>query len=226
MRRDILSFLDQLSENNHKEWLDANREWYLEIKTYFLDVVGQLLKDLGEMEPGFAALSPKDCVFRQNRDVRFSPNKNPYKNNMAAFFSEGGKKSELPGYYLHIQPGASFVGGGIYSPGSEVLKRIRQEIDYSGKKLETLLNQKEFRDLLGPLEGDCLITSPRNYRPDHPYINYLKMKSFTVSRTLGDADVLSGTFLKKTMDTFKIIKPLNDFLYQATDDSDSGSGLF
>jgi uncharacterized protein (TIGR02453 family) len=226
MRKDILTFLNLLAENNHKEWLDKNKEWYLEVKTYFLGVVDQLLKDLVEIEPAYAALSPKDCVFRQNRDVRFSPNKNPYKNNMAAYFSEGGKKSDLPGYYLHVQPGASFVGGGIYAPGSEVLKRIRQEIDYSGKKLEIILNQKEFREQFGSLEGDSLKTSPRNYSPDHPYIKYLKLKSFTVSRPLSDDDILSGKFLITTRDTFKIIKPLNDFLHQATDGSESGIGLF
>lgn len=225
MKKDILSFLNQLAENNHKEWLDANREWYIEVKAYFLGVADQILKDLVQIEPTFAALSPKDCVFRQNRDVRFSPNKNPYKNNMAAYFAEGGKKSEFPGYYLHIQPGASFVGGGIYAPGSEVLKRIRQEIDYSGEKLEIILNQKEFREQLGSLEGERLKTSPRNYSPEHPHINYLRLKNFTVSRPLSDAEILSGEFLIKTRESFNIIKPFNDFLSQATDGSESGMDL-
>ena len=124
-----LEFLSALAQNNHKEWMDANKKWYTDTRNQFLGDVEAVLRELTDLEPRLSAFKPKDCVFRQNRDIRFSANKDPYKTNFAAYFSPKGKKSEGPGYYLHIQPGASFVAGGIWMPMAETLKKIRKEID-------------------------------------------------------------------------------------------------
>src|SRR5690606_3491891 len=123
--KEILSFLGQLEVHNNKEWMDANRSQYQQARADFQALVSDLLKEMVELEPDMANLRPQDCIFRQNRDIRFSANKNPYKIHMAAYFAVGGKKSDGPGYYLHIQPGESLVGGGIYWPSPEVLKKIR-----------------------------------------------------------------------------------------------------
>lgn len=205
--------------------MDSNREWYLEVRANLLNVVAELLKEMMETEPGLSSLEPKACVFRQNRDIRFSTNKNPYKNNMAVYFAVGGKKSENPGYYLHIQPGASFVGGGLYAPSPGILKRLRQEIDYSGEDLAAILNQREFSHMFGSMEGESLKTSPRDYSPDHPYIKYLRMKNFIVSRPISDSEILSGEYIGKTLESFRKIKPLNDFLSKAIEEAEIGSGL-
>lgn len=89
--RPYLDFLTALAQNNHKDWMDANKKWYLETKERFLADVAVLLKEMTELEPELSAFKPKDCVFRQNRDVRFSANKDPYKTNFGAYFSPGGK---------------------------------------------------------------------------------------------------------------------------------------
>lgn len=225
MEKNILSFLQQLAENNHKDWMDANRDWYLQVKSGFLQEVSELLTKMVEIEPGLAALRPKDCIFRQNRDIRFSANKSPYKNNLAAYFAVGGKKSNGPGYYLHIQPGESFMGGGIYFPNPEILKKIRQEIDYSGEELTGILNRKDFKNMFGEIEGDKLKTSPRDYSADHPHIEYLKLKSFIVSRKISDAEILSGAFIGKTLEGFYMMKPFNDFLSKAVEEAENGEGL-
>ena len=188
-------------------------------------MVDRLLKGLTEIEPDMANLKPQHCVFRLNRDVRFSPNKNPYKTHLAAYFAVGGKKSEGPGYYLHIQPNASFVGGGVYFPASESLKKIRQEIDYSGNELVSILNRKDFKNRFGEIQGESLKTSPRNYNNDHPHIKYLRMKSFIASSPLSDQEILSGTFIGKTLQSFSTMKPFNDFLAKALEESESGDGL-
>lgn len=215
MPKPYLKFLTELSQNNNKEWMDANKKWYQEVKATFLDDVREVLFGIAEWEPGMAMLEPKQCVFRQNRDVRFSKNKDPYKNNMGAYFSVGGKKSNNPGYYLHIQPGANFLAGGLWMPEAPILKAIRQEIDYSGDELVSILNDKAFKKYFPELQGEQLKTTPKGYDADHPHINLLRFKSFTVSSPLTDISIESGKFVSEALEVFKVMKPLNDFLHRA-----------
>lgn len=223
--RPYLDFLTALAQNNHKDWMDANKKWYLETKEQFLEDVAVLLKELSEVEPELSAFKPKDCVFRQNRDVRFSANKDPYKTNFGAYFSPGGKKSPGPGYYLQVQPGNSFLAGGIWMPEADTLKKIRKEIDYSGAELAQIENNPDFKKLFKGIEGDKLKTSPRDYEADHPYIEYLKLKSFTVSHPVSDKAVESGAFVTFALDGFRRMKPFNDFLRQAIEDVEDGTGI-
>lgn len=223
--KDLLLFLDQLADNNQKEWMDANREWYQQVRSSFLGTVSDLLAGLSEMEPELAMLSPKDCVFRPNRDIRFSANKQPYKTNMAAYFAVGGKKSELPGYYIHIEPGKSFLAGGVYTPNSEMLKKIRQEIDYSGDELDHIINKKEFREAFGEIGGERLKTAPRGYPQDHPFIHYLRLKSFVANQGISDEQLINETYLAKALEGFLLIKPFNDFFSRAMATEEDGDGL-
>ena len=220
-----LDFLKNLSKNNSKEWMDANRDWYLEVKAEFLEDVGILLEGVAAWEPSLTAFKAKDCVFRQNRDIRFSANKAPYKTNFAAYFSVGGKKSNDPGYYMHIQPGESFIAGGIWMPPADILKKIRQEIDYSGQELLNILNEKTFKKHFSSLEGEQLKTSPRDYDAEHPFIDLLRYKSYIISTPLADKDILSGDFKTKTLESFRLMKPFHDFLHKAVDEAESGEGL-
>jgi uncharacterized protein (TIGR02453 family) len=225
MSKNYLSFLSHLAENNHKDWMDANRDWYQEVRAEFIDDVAELLAGISTWEPDLSAFTPKDCVFRQNRDVRFSANKDPYKTNLAAYFSIGGKKSNGPGYYLHIQPGGSFIAGGIWMPPSEVLKNIRQEIDYSGNELENILTEPKFQEAFGGMEGEKLKTSPRDYDAEHPYIELLRHKSFIVSTALSDEEIKSGNYKEKAIHHFQLMKPFHEFLSRAIEDAEGGEGL-
>ncbi|MFD2201532.1 DUF2461 domain-containing protein [Shivajiella indica] len=225
MSQQYLKFLKTLSENNHKDWMDANKNWYQEVRGNFLKDVEELLKEISNWEPDLSTLQAKDCVFRQNRDIRFSANKDLYKTNFAAYFSVGGKKSSGPGYYLHIQPGQSFIAGGIWMPPAEILKKIRQEIDYSGDELRKILSNPDFKQTFSGLEGDQLKTTPKGFDPENPFIDLLRFKSFIVSSPLSDEDVASGRFKQKTIDSFRKMKPFHDFLSKAIDDTESGDGL-
>jgi uncharacterized protein (TIGR02453 family) len=225
MSQQYLKFLQTLAENNHKDWMDANRDWYLEVRGNFLKDVEEFLKEIGAWEPAFLTLQAKDCVFRQNRDVRFSANKDPYKINFAAYFAAGGKKSNGPGYYLHIQPGQSFIAGGIWMPPADILKKIRQEIDYSGGDLRMILSDLDFKKTFKGLEGDQLKTTPKGFDPENPFIDLLRFKSFIVSAPLSDADVISGKFKHIVIESFRKIKPFHDFLSRALDETESGEGL-
>ncbi|MBA4302369.1 MAG: TIGR02453 family protein [Cyclobacterium sp.] len=223
--RPYLDFLTALAQNNHKDWMDSNKKWYLDTKERFLEDVAVLLKEMTELEPELSAFKPKDCVFRQNRDVRFSANKAPYKTNFGAYFSPGGKKSPGPGYYLQIQPGNSFLAGGIWMPEADTLKKIRKEIDYSGAELQRIENDPDFKKLFSQIEGEKLKTSPRDYDADHQFIEYLKLKSFTVSHQISDKAVESGAFITFALDGFQRMKPFNDYLRQAIEEVEDGSGV-
>lgn len=223
--RPYLDFLAALAENNSKEWMDANKKWYLDTREQFLKDVEILLKELSELEPELSTFKAKDCVFRQNRDIRFSANKNPYKTNFGAYFSPKGKKSSGPGYYVQVQPGNSFLAGGIWMPEAETLKKIRKEIDFSGAELEAIEKDSEFKKLFKGIDGEKLKTSPRDYEADHPYIEYLKLKSFTVSHPISDKAVETGTYLNFALDGFRKMKPFNDFLARAIEDVEDGSGI-
>jgi uncharacterized protein (TIGR02453 family) len=223
--RPYLDFLSALSENNHKDWMDANKSWYQDTRAKLLEDATILLKEVTEFEPALATFKPKDCLFRQNRDVRFSANKNPYKNNFGIYFSPTGKKSPGPGYYLQIQPGNSFLAGGIWMPEADTLKKIRKEIDFSGEQLQRIEHEPAFKKLFASIEGEKLKNSPRDYEGTHPYIEYLKLKSFTVSHPLSDKAILSGAFLTFTADGFRTMKPFLDFLTQALEEVEDGSGL-
>lgn len=205
--------------------MDANKKWYTDTRARLLEDVEILLKEMTEIEPELSAFKPKDCVFRQNRDIRFSANKDPYKTNFGVYFSPGGKKSPGPGYYLQIQPGNSFLAGGIWMPEADTLKKIRKEIDYSGAELERIENDPEFKKLFKSIEGEKLKTSPRDYEADHPYIEYLKLKSFTVSHPISDKAIDSGAFLTFALDGFRRMKPFINFLSQAIEEVEDGSGI-
>ena len=223
--RPYLPFLASLTEHNSKEWMDANKKWYLETRAEFLEDVAVLLKGIGDWEPELLAFKPKDCVFRQNRDIRFSANKMPYKTNFGAYFSPKGKKSEGPGYYLQIAPDNSFLAGGIWMPQAETLKKIRKEIDYSGGELAKIESNKEFKSSFGQIDGEKLKTSPRDYEADHEFIEYLRLKSFTVSSKISDRDIESGNFINIALDGFRKMIPLQKFLAQAIEDVEDGSGI-
>jgi len=136
---------------------------------------------------------------------------------MGASFSSAGKGMGRPGYYLHIEPGnKSFIAGGLYMPEPEVLAKIRQEIDYNGKTLIKIMNDKKFKkDFKKFWDEDKLKRPPKGYAEDHPHIEWLKLKSFITTRMLTDKEVKDKKFLKHLVSLAKSVKPLNDFLAEA-----------
>jgi len=162
-------------------------------------------------------LEPKKLIFRIYRDIRFSKDKTPYKNNFGASFASSGKGTGTPGFYLQIQPGnESFIAAGLYMPDNEYLARIRQEIDYNGDKLEKIMKAPKFKKLFPKFwDEDKLKTVPKGYPKDHPRIEWLKQKSYLVILPITDKQVLDKKFLKTLADIMRTAKPLNDFLKEA-----------
>ena len=213
-----LSFLGKLSKNNNKTWFDKNRDNYaLAKEDYELFVTG-ILAVLSKGEPVFKEQTAKDCIFRIFRDVRFSKDKSPYKDHFGAFFSKGGRKYPGAGYYVHIQPGGnSFAGGGLWVPEAPILKAVRQEIDYNFKEFSDIITDKKFKKLFKEINGEQLKTLPQGYTADNPAIEYLKMKSYTVSHPIADTDITEKNFAKKIMDVFETMRPFIQFLNRQID---------
>jgi uncharacterized protein (TIGR02453 family) len=209
-----LDFLKKLSRNNNREWFEKNKSRYLEIKDEFETFVTEVLHDMTAFDESLAGLNPKKLTFRIYRDVRFSKDKTPYKTNVSAGISPAGKGMGVPGYYFQIEPGNnSMVAAGMYQPSPENLAKIRQEIDYNGGRLVSVLQQKKFKKIFGELwNEDRLKTMPKGYQAEHPHSDLLKLKSFMVLRTFTDAEVTDKRFQKALIDTMKTGKSLNDFL--------------
>jgi uncharacterized protein (TIGR02453 family) len=213
--KSIFEFLTDLKANNNREWFQANKSRYDTSKAEHLVFVEGLLKKFESFEPEIFRLEAQDCVFRINRDVRFSLDKSPYKVNFAAYFNRNGKKSWGPGYYLHLEPGNSFIAGGIWMPESDTLKKIRQEIDYNFESFKKILDKDEFKNTFGGLKGEKLSRPPKDYKEDNPAIEFLKYKSFELSFPVSDETCFTTDFDDLTIEKFKIIKPYNNFLSNA-----------
>jgi uncharacterized protein (TIGR02453 family) len=212
----IQSFLRSLSKNNNREWFEKNKPKYLEAKILFEDFVEAFHAELLKFDESLAGLNPRKLAFRIYREVRFSKDKRPYKTNIGAGLSAHGKMDQEPGYYIHIEPGKSFIAGGYYMPNPENLSKIRQEIDYDSKTFLNILNDKKFKKYFKGLDVfDKLKTAPKGYPKDHAHIDLLKNKSFVVSHYFTDKEVLDKKFVKTVAEVAKAIKPLNDFLLNA-----------
>lgn len=213
-----LAFLTDLKANNNKAWFDENRGAYEAAKADFIQFVTKLIDGLNKIDPAIAEtpLQAKNCIFRINRDVRFSANKSPYKTNFGAWFNKGGKKLESAGYYVNLEPGHSFIAGGLYMPDAAVLATIRQEIDYNFDEFERLLAQPAFtRYFTGLSREDALQRPPKGYTADNPAIEYLKLKSFTAGHTLSDTGLTKPALTKQVLDVFSGLQPLVQFLNRA-----------
>jgi uncharacterized protein (TIGR02453 family) len=216
--KNILNFLNDLKKNNNKEWMDMNRSNYQQVKKEFENIVRVLIDQISLFDITVQGVQPKNCIFRLNRDIRFSNDKRPYKENMGAFISGKGKKAVDGGYYIHIQPGQSMLAGGTYMPPADVLKKIRQEIDYNPNNLLKFSTGKPFKKYFGNFEGERLKTAPKGYQVDHPNIDLLNLKSLIVVHRLTDKQVMRDDFLTYAVEIFSAMKPLNDYLKVAIND--------
>lgn len=211
----IFNFLSELALNNRKEWFDIHRKEYEIAKDVVKQYTQNLILEIAVFDKEVAHLQAKDCMFRINRDVRFSKNKAPYKTNMGIFISPDGKKGAKAGYYVHLEPGASALAGGIYMPDSVGLKKIRQEIDYNFEEFKNRIHQNSFKKTFGNIRGEQLKKAPKDYDPENPAIEYLKYKSFTVWHPVSDKQFDEKNAVTAAASIFKIMYPFNQFLNQA-----------
>lgn len=215
-----LRFLKGLKNNNNKPWFEAHRAAYEAARIDFQNFIQLVIDRLGKEDSTVAGLSARTCLFRINRDVRFSKDKAPYKTNFGASIKREGKKSVYAGYYFHLEPGKSFIGGGLWMPEASTLKKVRQEIDYNWDEFQSILKAQPFKTEFGDLYQGAdmkLATVPKGYEKQHPAIEYLKLKSFIAERNLSDEELTKATLHQKTITAFKALKPLLAFINHSLD---------
>jgi uncharacterized protein (TIGR02453 family) len=209
----ILDFLRELKENNYREWFNANKNRFLEAKSIFEDLTTKLILKISEFDEDVKYLTPSECIFRIYRDVRFSPDKSPYKTHFGAYIAAGGgRKSSLAGYYVHIEPEGSQLGGGIYCPEPETLKRIRLSIFENYDEFKEILNEPQFASFFGKLYSpEQLKKAPTGFPPDFEGIEYLKLKHFLTGHALSDSFISKEDLMDYAPKVFKTMLPLNRF---------------
>lgn len=215
---DSLQFLEDLKNNNHRDWFQGNQKRYTEFKKDYKQLVEAFIAEMSKGDESLKHLEFKNCSFRINRDIRFSKDKSPYKTNLGIWMSSGNKEFNLAGYYVHIDKGASFIAGGLHQPDAVALKKMRREIAGFYEDLEEIVDNAEFKRIYGALDRDennTLKTAPKDYDKDHPAIEFLKLKSFTATAKLSDKDIMSKDFVKETSKKLLVLKPLVDYINRA-----------
>lgn len=219
IHQDTFSFLTAIKENNNREWFQEHRQRYEHAWQNMKDFTQAVINGLAKTDRYITAEIPvSKCLFRIYRDTRFSKDKEPYKTWLGAGISTAGRKLNGPEYYLHIQPGNSFAAGGYWRPEKEHLAAIRQEIDYNGAKLQALLADPVFKQQMHLDTEEQLKRPPAGFNEDHPYIELIKLKSFTVSEPLPDHVLSSQDGLQRVLQAFQRMYGFKLFLHEALGD--------
>jgi uncharacterized protein (TIGR02453 family) len=215
-----LKFLKALKKNNNKPWFDAHRAQYEAARIDFSNFIQLLIDDLQRHDTTVTGLTSRDCIFRINRDIRFSKDKTPYKTHFGAIIKKDGRKSGNAGYYFHCEPGNSFTGGGLWMPEAGPLKQVRQEIDYNSNEFLSIIREKNFRKLFGDIYqgNDVRLSSmPKGYAKDNELADYLRLKCFIAETALEDEALTISSLHRKTIKAFTTLMPLIQFLNRSLD---------
>ncbi|WP_420386144.1 DUF2461 domain-containing protein [Roseivirga sp.] len=207
-KRKVFQFLEDLSRNNSKEWMDKNRSRYEEVKSILVEEFDPILERLKEFDPRIVQPTARKCLSRINNNLMFHPDRPTYKDHMGLAFGYG---KGLADFYVHLGVSEQLIAGGLWHPSSEKLKLLRQEIDYEGERLDTLLKRPEFADHFIIYEEDMLKGTPKGYSSDHDHIYLLRMKSLAAYRPITREDFYSEAFSDMVVESYKAVVPLLDF---------------
>lgn len=217
IHKSTFTFLQELKENNNREWFQSNRDRYDEANQNIKDVIQEMVNRLSEFDPHINTdIKVAKCLFRIYRDVRFSKNKAPYKNWFAAGISVDGRKLEGPEYYLHIEPNKSFIAVGYWRPNKDHLAAIRQEIDYNAEQLHAALAKGNWSaDDLD--RDDKLVRPPSGYTAVDPNIELLKLKSFILYEKISQKQLESPQAMDAIISFCERSLPFKMFIHEAID---------
>lgn len=210
-----LAYIAELNANNSRDRFYAHKELYDKLRGELIDFTQELIDFfIAEWYP-LQDLNPKKCVFRINRDMRFSRDGQLYKKNMWLEVAPGGKRSGLPSFYVHIEAGNCFIGGGLYMPDKDITEAVRQGIIKDGKTL-TKLYQDCYNAWFHPFADRALLKYPRGYDPHHEFIELIRQKDWIFSKHFTDKQFSSPNLLKNIKKELKQILPFNQRLLNAT----------
>lgn len=213
-------FLKDLQANNNRPWFTENKKRYQAELAHVVDFADELITRMSQrdvLEP----MTGKKSLFRIYRDTRFSTDKTPYKGHFSGTLTRA-TKLRRGGYYFHIEPGASFLGGGFWAPNSPDLKRIREEIAADPQPMRQLIADPVFQKTFGELKGETLKTAPQGYSQDHPAIDLLRHKQFLLTRSFTDEEVMASSFLDEVVETFCNMHPFFNYMSEVLTTDSNG----
>lgn len=214
----VLDFLNQLAENNNKEWFDANKSFYKEVKQTFEAFTEKLIINISEFDPTIRGLQVKDCTYRIYRDLRFSKDKTPYKTHIGAYICPNGKKSGLGGYYFHLEAeskqylSSHLLASGAVCLPNNIINSIREDVF-------SLPN--EFQSCISNAKGweidteNKMKTVPKQFPKEAVNAEYLKLKDFILQKKIDDSYVLSSNLLEKVTEEFEKTMKFKEFINRA-----------
>ncbi|MDP5043931.1 MAG: DUF2461 domain-containing protein [Leeuwenhoekiella sp.] len=210
----LYTFLRELQQNNSKEWMDENRNYYFEVRDFYIDWLNKMDIKLAAIDPNYTPTTGKQAINRINNNLLYHPNKPTYKDHFGAGLDQETKQGD---FYIHLGTSESFIAGGFYKPKSSILKSIRQAIDYNGDELLDILNKPSFKKVFGTLidDGDSLKTAPKGFSQDHKHIDLLRRKTFAVQHDLTQKLVTGDEFEERVITVYKEMLPFRAYLNEA-----------
>ena len=213
----LTTFLAELTENNTKAWFDANKKRYEALRSDWIDLVEAVIVGVAGFDSSVQHLEPKQCLFRINRDIRFSQDKSPYKTHFSMVISPEGRKTEGPAYYMHIDAKKEvLIAGGVWMPEKTQLAAIRAYIAEHPERIESVLADKTFQSVFGDLDRTNTLTRlPKGYDDDVPHPDLIKLKNYVVERSMQWKFSQDPTLEQEIVRHFEAIHPLVEWLREA-----------
>lgn len=219
---DLFKFLQELAQNNNRQWLAENRSRYDELRALWLDDLGRLISNVKAWDGTTLPDDPRRAAYRLARDIRFSPNKSPYKTHFAAAFGPHGRLEPYAGYYIHMGlPGngiESGLYGGLYCPPSDVLKKLRHAIVDNIEEFSEIISDPELNRLYPGWWGEALKTIPKGWDRNHPQAELLRLKDYGRFMPVDSSWWLDPAWPERTSEALRPLKPLIDFLNYSIDE--------
>lgn len=214
--KDFLAFFKELEANNHKDWFDDNRKRYEKIvKEPFKIFVDVMIERMRETDPNIN-ITPKDAIFRINRDIRFSKDKTPYKTHYSAAISPGGRKDHTtPGLYIQMNHTDLRIYSGMYIMEKEQLHTVRSYISENLEEFDNALNDKNFKKIFGQVHGEKNKRLPKEFQEAGEQQPLLYNKGFYFYHIMDSTVILKDDLPTIIMDTYSAGKPVRDFLVEA-----------
>lgn len=220
----LYNFLNQLEQNNNRDWFNSNKQEWLDLRQQWIDDIQLLINKMSLWEPRFAVLNAKDCTFRIYRDIRFKKDKSPYKTWIAAEIGLYGRNSHNGSYYVQMGPQSklsdNFSGlyGGVWMPDKDVLKKLRRAIADNYEEFSEIINEPELCRYFPSWTGQQLKRIPRDYNEESPYAPLMKLKEFGKACACSQK-FFEGDWTSRASYRFSLLKPLIDFLnYSITEE--------
>ncbi len=214
IKKETLQFLKDLKKNNDRDWFNNNKDKFVAANENFIVFVQSLVAEIAKFDKSVAGLEAKSSVFRIYRDTRFAKDKSPYKTNFGALLMGKSKECGLAGYYMHIEPGGSFLAGGLHMSEPAELKAIREEISGNGKAFLKIINDKNFKEHF-TIEGEKLANVPKGFEKEDPMGDFLKYKEMMLQHKVDDKLITSDDFTSYCTKIFKAMVPFNAFVNES-----------